>query len=1044
MADRPTTDPSSGGTHPIEISILGELEVRCSGASVDLKGRRIRRLLVNLILDVGRPVSTDVLVDRLWGESPPASARKSVQKAVWELRKALGSDVDGMLTTGDHGYALRIDRDLVDAHRFESLVSEAFATSTRAAIAKLEAADLIWRGPALEGFADLEEAQPLAARLEELRVVAAERRLGLLLEDGRHVEALPEIERLASEHPLREELWAHLMTARAIAGRRNDALAAFQELRHRLAEELGIEPSSRLRDLERQVLDGDLTGAGPEDVASGPTPDTGAAPSTRLPHWLSSFVGRADLLETLDERLGDARLVTLTGVGGSGKTRLAAEAARRRTERGTGESRFIDLAAVEIPDLVVSATTAALGLADGSGADLSMLVLEMMGGRDALLIFDNCEHVLEVTASMVGDLLRDCPDLTILTTSREPLGIAGEHVLPVPPLAVPRAGSSVSQATTADAVELFVARAREADPTFEIDEHNVASVIEVCARLDGVPLALELAAAQIPAMAPADMADRLDDGLRMSGPVSGRPARQATLRATIDWSHGLLEGREQRAFERISVFPASFDLAAAEVVMGDEAVADLMGGLVRSSMVMRADRGMERTRYRLLDTLRTYGREILAEQGDLDGCRLEHARYFAGFVERLGDPKPSDGDRWHEVIDAEYPNLLSALEYSADRQPALAVRLVYALSAYWTRAPDLVLDGLRYVAPLVDRTDLDPSEMAKALCTAAELRSESGEAQQALEEAGGALTIFEETGETAGATRARFAKGRALVNGGDLEAGAELIELTADQFAASGSVRWAACTINLGFARRTRGDYAGAEQAFAQTLAWARRHHLDYTAAKAEWLLGSVAHHRGSLDQARDHCERALIAFDEIGDPPGVAHVRMTLGDIHRLTGDDPRARDLYASAHETLSEIGDLRCIASAVKNLGDLERPDDPRRASELYLECLERRHKLGDRSGVAEAFEGLAASLVSLSRLRSAAVLLGQAEALRAETGAVVLRTDEVDVATTRRTIATSLPADEVESAMAAGSELGVEEALACARSAVENLGATSADL
>lgn len=1051
MAERLSTDTSSGGAHPIEISILGELEVRCSGASVALKGPRVRQILVSLILDMGRQVATDVIVDRLWGESPPASARKSVQKGVWELRQTLGSEVDGFLSTGDRGYVLRVDADAVDANRFETLVADALTASNQDAIAMLETAERLWRGPALDGFAHMEEAQPTATRLEELRVVAGERRLGLLLESGRHAEALPEIERLASEYPLREELWAHLMAARAMSGRRNDALAAFQQVRYRLADELGIEPSSRLRDLERQVLDGDLV---TPDTPSASTPiggdpragrmgsaEAGAPPSTRLPHWLSSFVGRTDLLDQLDQRLATARLVTLTGVGGSGKTRLAVEAARRLANGDVGEPRFIDLSTVEVPDLVASATTAALGLADGSGVDLSLLVLEMIGGRDTLMIFDNCEHVLEVTAALVGDLLRDCPDLTVLATSREPLGIPGEHVLPVPPLGIPERGLSARDAAAAESVELFVSRAREADPTFELDDQNVTPVIDICTRLDGVPLALELASAQLPAMAATDMADRLDDRFRLLGPSTGRPARQATLRATIDWSHGLLGSEEQRAFERASVFPATFDVAAANSVIGGDDHADvlmLMGRLVQRSMVLRADGPTERTRYRLLDTLRAYGREILAERDDWDGCRLDHALHFIHLAERLADPRPSDGDGWHEVLEIEYPSLLSALEFSADRQPELAVRLVYALSAFWTRTPDRVLDGLRYVTPLLDRTDLHDGEFAMALCTAAELRTESGEAQLARREAKRALALFDRARDAAGGTRARFALGRALVNGGDLEDGADLIELTTEQFAASGSARWAASMMTLGFARRTQGDYDRAERAFTQMLIWARRHDLAYTTAKAEWLLGSVAHHRGSLDEARDHCQRALVAFDTIGDRPGVAHVRMTLGDIYRLTGDDTEARGLYATAHETLCEIGDLRCIASAVKNIGDLERPGDPRRAAELYLECLERRHTLGDRSGVAEAFEGLAAALAALSQLQTAAVFLGQAKGLRAETGAVVLNMDEGEMAETKRSIATTLPPDEVEAAVAAGTELPVEEALARARAAVEAVG------
>lgn len=1028
-------ESASDAPNPIEVSILGPLEVRRAGASVDLPGRRHLQLLVSLALDLGRPVATETLIDRLWGESPPPSATKTLQKYVWELRRTLGSEVDGFLATEGRGYVLRLDVDAVDAKRFESLVTVARQLPAAEAVDVLREAEELWRGPALEGFAHLDEALPTARGLEELRLSATQRRLGLLLELGRHSDALAELEQLSIEHPLREELWAHLIVARARSGRRNDALAAFQEIRHQLADELGMEPSSRLRDLEARILDGSL-------ALSDPDSGGGAGRATRLPHPVSTFIGRTQLLAQLEDELTIARLVTLTGPGGSGKTRLAIELADA-LRPAHGEPWFVDLSAIETPDLVLTATAAALRLADQPGTDVAVLVEEAIGDRNVVLILDNCEHVLETTAALVADLLASCSNLRVLATSREPLGLAGEHSWPVPPLEVPSWPDAAGDVRHFEAVQLFVARAREADPSFELDDRNIEAVVDICIRLDGLPLALELAAAQSRAMSAVDMADRIDDRFRILGSSTGRPPRQATLRATIDWSHALLTPEEQQVFERMSVFPGSFDLAAATAVVadddiGDAAIVGLLGRLVQQSMVVRAEDVTGHGRYRVLETLRAYGREILAGREEAHVPRVAHARHFAQIAQRVADPKPSDGDSWHAGLLADYHNLQAALGFAADHDPVLGAQLVYALSSLWSRT-DQVVDGLRHLEPLLNRPDLEPPMRARVQCCAAELRSEHGEAVIAKKEATDALTTFESVRDEGGETRARFALGRALANSGHYEQGEALMKRAQRSFAAAGSTRWASSTHALGSIRLAQGDYEGAEREFREVLIWARRHGLSYTSAKAEWLLGVVALHRGQFTEARNLCDDALATFVDLDDRSAVAHVRMTLGDVSRVAGDREAAREFYDVAYPALTDIGDRRCTASAMKNLADLERHRNARRAAELYQECLERRHLLGDRSGAAEALEGLAGAFCDSGDLAAAATVLGQAEAIRGATGSIVPEAEQAVIAQVRADLATGLSPAEMAAAGSAGAALPLDEAVAAARAAVDGASA-----
>ena len=1050
MINRPSHSSAPDPTHPIEVAILGPLEVRQVGALVKLPGERHGALLVDLVLEPGRRVSTELLVDHLWGASPPPSATKTLQKYVSELRRALGTSVDGFLATEGHGYALRLPPDAVDAHRFESMVADARALAGAAAVEQLEAAEALWRGPALDGFAELDHVRPTAQRLEESRLASVERRLGLVLDLREHAEALPELEQLTLEHPLREEMWASLMVAHARGGHRDEALAAYHRARLHLAEELGIEPSARLRDIERQVLSGEIdavwTSRTARRTALGMSGTVSLAVADRArrfgPYPVSTFIGRTRLLDQLVAQLADARLVTLTGAGGSGKTRVAIEAMRRHGEAVDGRSWFVDLSTIEGSDRVPRATAAAVELHDQPGADASTSLAEALGSRPSLLVLDNCEHVLDGAAELVGELLTSCAGLRVLATSREPLGIPGEYNRPVPPLELPDAAERTGDTDLEryEAVALFAARAREADPSFRVDGRNRAAVVDVCTRLDGMPLALELAAAQVWGLSVHEIAEHIDDRLATLGSGVGRPRRQRTLRATIDWSYELLTSQERWTFERLSVFPGTFDLAAATAVTTGEAdqrvditaVPALVAGLVRQSMLVRSSES-GRARYRLLHTLRSYGRHNLVERGDELGCRRRHANHFADLVDGKGEAAPVLSEAWHRSVGREQHNLRSALAFCIEREPDLGAHIADAVCPFWTRT-DQVVGGLALVARLL-AADPGPTPRAQLRCCAAELRSEHGDALLAVDDAESALNEFERIRDEAGAHRARFALGRAIANGGDHERAVGLMERSLRWFSTNDLHRWASGVLALAIARLNKGELDRATAALRGLLEWAQGRDEGFIAAKCSWLLGAAARQQGRLVEARERCELALVTFGAIDDRSAVAHVQMTLGDIARLGDDRDAARALYAQAFAALTDIGDRRCTASVMKNIGDLERAVDPQHSAALYLDCLERRHALGDRAGAAEALEGIAESIVDAEHAIASATLLGHAESLRSATGAVPPEAERAALEVLEQELAELLTESEMARARSIGARLHFDETVEPARGVVD---------
>jgi predicted ATPase/DNA-binding SARP family transcriptional activator len=854
----------------MEFGVLGPLEVRRNGQPVDLGGAQQRALLAVLLLHRGEVVSVDQLIDALWGERPPVTAVKTVQTYVSRLRRALG---DGLLLTRPGGYVLDTGAAGVDVDRFEGLVAAARealrADDPPHAEKSLRAALGLWRGDAIADFRFEPFAQAEISRLEEMRLVAIEDRIDAELAVGDHRALVGELEGLVRDHPLRERLHGQLMLALYRAGRQADALARYRELSQMLADELGLQPGESLRELERAILQHDpslLTAP----AASAPAPVT-----SHLPVPATPFLGRARELAEVTALLRDptVRLLTLTGVGGSGKTRLALQAAHECAGDHRGGVWFVAFAAVTNAALIAPVVREAIGLVDQPGLTATQRLEGYLRDREILLVLDNLEQ-LTPEVGVLGELLARCPGVRMLVTSREPLHLAAEQQYEVPLLA------------PEDALELFTARAKTVAPSVIIERETVSAV---CEQLDRLPLAIELAAARTKLLSPAQILARLEGHLPVlaTGP-NDAPQRQHTLSATIDWSYDLLTDEEQRLFTRLSVFAGGCTLDAAEAVCHAEL--DTLEGLVDRSLV-RSGNG----RYWMLQTLREYATDKLAGSGEKDDVRRRHARWFVELLASHGLDKSADVDtgRLRALLAQERENFRAALE-SAERagEVETVARLAAPLTRLWREEGSLG-EADRWISVARLRSTEYPRPLqALVLSAARELAWARGAPQEWADLNEQALAVFRELGDVGGIIRAMDMRAQA--------------------------------TADLGEASATMDDAVQLAREHPDT-GWLPR------------ILGNradIAIAEGNLDQARALCEEALSPATGAGPSTFVAvGVRMNLAYIANLERRHADAAELAQEALSTTLAGGNLQTAGAAAMYLAwSLAERRQPERAARL----------------------------------------------------------------------------------------------------------------
>jgi predicted ATPase/DNA-binding SARP family transcriptional activator len=937
---------------PMEFGILGPLEVRDGPALVRVPGAKERALLADLLVHPGRVVSADRLVEDLWGDDPPGKPANTLQGRVSALRRALGPAGAGLLVTRPPGYALEADPGQVDAGRFEGLVAEADRVAGAEAARLLTEGLGLWRGPALAEFADQPWAQGEAARLEELRLAAVEALAELRLAAGDHGGLVGELEGLVAAQPTRERLRGQLMVAYYRSGRQADALEVYQQARAVLAEELGIDPGPELQRLHHQILVQD-----PALEAATPLKE----PRHNLPERLTSLVGRSDELGEVAKLVEQYRLVTVTGPGGAGKTSLATELARRLAGGYPDGVWLVELAALRDPGLLPEVVAATLGLSEESaqpGVPPSATVERLasfVADKGLLLVLDNCEHLAAACAGLARGLLEAGPGLGVLATSREVLGVPGEVVWPIPPLAVPTpahdlapvlAGTDLAPEVLVgyDAVRLFVERAAAADPSFTLDGASAPVVAELCRRLDGLPLAIELAAARVRALPPAELALRLQDRFRLlAGGGRAVDPRQQTLRATIDWSWDLLGEPDRRLLRRLSVFSGGWTVPAAETVCGGDGLdpGEILEGLFRlvdRSLVVAA--GGDPARFTLLETLRAYGAERLAEAGETQAVTARHTAWCLDLVEEAAAHRTARP--WLRRVAADYDNLRAALDRAmAAPDPETALRLAAALGWYWWT--DRTIEGRQLLAGALALADGQPPtpQRARALQAAAMLEVSLTPSAATTETARRSLELFERFGDRWGAAFSKLLLAFAqLQRVGPDEEGARLVAEADATFAELGDP-WGeavAGRARFSFEAYHQGLSAEAEEAGQRALAQFRALEDQWGLSQTWFSLAEIAKARGDLDAAEAAYQAALAAAREGGPLWALLASLGGLGGLLTLRGDDARAAGVHAEAVDLFRRTGQRRGFAHLYNALGDAARVrGDLERARRLHSEAL-----------------------------------------------------------------------------------------------------------
>jgi predicted ATPase/DNA-binding SARP family transcriptional activator len=702
----------------VDVRVLGPFEVIEGGRVLALGGRKQRAVLAMLALDVGQVVSRDRLIDGIWGESATDTAVATLQVYVSMLRKVIGPGRDGgpALVSRAPGYLLDLDPDAVDSRRFERLVTQArkhLADDRHEAAARglTEALDL-WHGTPLADLPAGEFAGPELARLQELRLGAVEDRIESELACGRHVGAVPELETLVGAHPYRERLWGQLMVALYRSGLQMDALAAYAKARQSLVDDFGVEPGPELRDLERRILN--------HDPMLAPPPGAPRA-IVKLPAPAHPMLGRAGDLAAVVAALGtEVRLLTVTGPGGMGKTSLALQVAAELVDAYPGGVYFVPLAGVTNHEQVPPAVAQALEVTQQPDEPLARSISVSLGDLPTLVVLDNLEQVLD-SGRFVAELLECSPALSVVATSRAPLRVRAEQEYSLGPLTLPEpddAGSMFSLAAIEEsaAVQVFLARAREVRPDFALTAATSATVAEICRRLDGQPLALELAAARVATLDPVALLGRLDRqlGLLTSGPRD-LPDRQRTLRSTLDWSHALLAEDERTLLARLGSAAGDLSLETVEALAGDLDAMTGLTALIDNNLVRRVERDGT-LRYRLLSSVREYAAERLAESGEEEQVRaILGARLLAGLETEAGRMDRPEAPGALARVEHEYVDLLAAMSWALERgDVATSARFATSLRLFWLIRGRLE-EGRSWLRTILARSAPDDPWVARLL-----------------------------------------------------------------------------------------------------------------------------------------------------------------------------------------------------------------------------------------------------------------------------------------------------------------------------------------
>jgi predicted ATPase/DNA-binding SARP family transcriptional activator len=999
----------------MQFRVLGPLEVRDEdGEVVPLTGPKERMLLAALLIDPASVVSAERLIDILWGEDPPRNPVNALQARVSALRRSLGDP--NLIVSGGHGYRLSVGTDDVDMSRFEGLITEARALDSNdpARFERYDEALSLWHGRAFAEIADLDFARAAAVHLEELRTTAIEERAQTKLDCGRHGEVVSELERLVLEHPLRERFWAQLMLAQYRSGRQADALRTYQEAARVLGEELGIEPSPELQRLEEAVLSQD-------PALDGPTP-TRARPIHNLPARITSLVGRSEDVARIGILLAAHRIITLTGPGGVGKTSLAIACGESAMPEFADGVCLVEFGAVTAADLVPAEIARGLGL-DASDRLSLDLVRDFLSERQLLLILDNCEHLVDTVARTAQAILEKAPRVQCLATSREPLGVPGEILWPTRPLSPPEEGKPITELATNDAVRLFLERARAARPEFAVDESTGPAVVEICRRLDGLPLAIELAAARVRNLPVTEISARLGDRFRLLTATTRTVLpRQMTLEATIRWSYELLGEDEKDLLRRLAVFAGGWTLEAAEaIVEWSDEVLRVLSSLIDRSLIVIDDQGTD-SRYSMLETIRAFADQELAVSGDRADAISRHAAWCLRLAESAEFQGP-DQTRWVARLSLEYENLRAALLRAIEEKDFdTALRLGSALGWLWffgnrdegrrildqllkvtegvpDRGPvlrarailDLFSPSLRSQEVAQQALDAslasgDSAATALARILVAISGIDRSEVDSSFEMLTRASDAFVDLDDPWGQGFAHFQRMEVLAHRGELTASIAQGQLSLTFFRETGDP-WAvsAALAHLAKLGRLTGRIEWGSAMAEEALRITRSARLPHT---SQYVLTHQAYMdllEAAPDSAIERLEEALQIAIEVGNRVGVASIYNGMGEARLATGAVEEALQFHQRA---LTDFEDLQLrsdIGYTYTRLGLVH--EDERRidqAMECHREGLSETVASGDQLHLVPCLEGLGRVTAALGDFERAARLLHAGTALRSRVG------------------------------------------------------------
>ena len=1029
--------------------------------------------LAYLVSERDRPVTRDELAEVLWSDDLPRSWETSLRGVALRLRGLLGMAglVPGEALTSAYGcWQLQLpETATVDVETVATDLVRA-ETALRADRAG-EARSLAAGAAAVAGRGFLPETtgawvERRQADLRELYLRALDVESDAAAAGGDWAGALRAAEEAVSVEPFRESTHLRLMQVHARAGNRGEALRAYERCRRVLAEELGVSPSPTTDAVYVALLG---------DEAEGSPPTPGTDPPSNLPYQLTRLVGRDEELVAIQKALAGVRLLTLTGTGGVGKTRLALAAAAAMARDFSDGAFLVELAPLADPDLLAQQALAALGLREEPGQSPAGTLAAHLRNRQVLLVMDNCEHLVGPATALAEGLLRACPRLTVLATSREPLGVPGEATWRVPSL------------SPAGATALFTERAQGVRPDFTLTDDAAPAVAQLCRRLDNIPLAIELAAARTTALSVEEIAARLDDRFRLlSGGARTAVPRQQTLRAMVDWTYDALSDVERRVFDRLAVFGSAFDLQAAEeVVAGDGVdtgeVVEVLTGLVNKSLVLVERQAQGRsTCYRLLETMRHYARERLAESGQATNVRSRHLDRAVTLAREA--QTGLDGPDQAAVLDrleAEHDDLRVALAWgTSGGDPEPALRLATSLGRFWEVRGHLSEGRAWLEAALTAGGGGDwPGLRAVALNWAAVLAQHQGDY-------GAARGLYEHSLALRRRLDDRLGTAAALVGLGNLAALQGQLASARAQFEESLAIGReleepqvvAASLTNLGWVAHGRGDLRGARTFYEEALAVRRKlgdHHgtamvlanlgdlalqqgdLDTAhALQTEGLdlrrqlgdrsgvadsltaLGCVALARGDRPTARTLHSQGLAERRRVGDRPGMPASLAALAELARLDGDPDTAAELLEEALAVATELDDRHCVTLSLLHLARVARDQgDPSRADALYRQAMP--NEASPTDSTATWLEGLGAIAVADGHPERAARLLGAADALRQAIGTPLPAHEAADRNDTIAGCSAALGEEQFRAAFDAGVALSLADAVALATSSAARL-------